>query len=191
MADMRIDKKLNLVIPVLDQDMQKPVAYVHSTPISSDVFEANYLIIGKVLAAIQAEGLGAIAGPRVAHWLMRDIALRNKMWDGPEGVKATLVAEIYRLTNVIAASEERGWETVPYEEAKKRGLLTASEASEVEAALCFFTVASSMYWRGMREIMVEGGVRLWSSQTTSLDCTAFQNSLPTLTVAATTPAQAA
>ena len=56
---MKINRALNLVIPI---DSEKGQLFVHSTPISREIFEQYFLVISKTFAAIFSEGLGAIAG---------------------------------------------------------------------------------------------------------------------------------
>ena len=55
---MRLDKKLNLVIPIEDDER---TIYVHSMPISKQVFEANVFIISKTLSVLYEEGLTVFA----------------------------------------------------------------------------------------------------------------------------------
>lgn len=182
---MRIDRKLNLVIPILDADGKKTVAYVHSTPISSEVFDTYFLPIAKTFSAIYSEGLGIVAGPRIADKMLRKVSTDLGVWDGPAGVQAGLVAEIHRLTNVIAVGK-KGWETVPFDEAKERGILHADDAAEVNAALTFFTVISVMQKKAELPRVLGGAMKLWGSQIESLSCTEFMNSLRTSTAAENT-----
>lgn len=108
---MKINEKLHLVMPVYDED-GKTCAWVHSAPVSREVFEAHFLLISKTFSAIHAEGLGDIAGPRVAGLIMKRIAERGK----DEEAEASLRNEIRRLTNVSMRTKT-GWDMVPFQEA--------------------------------------------------------------------------
>jgi hypothetical protein len=75
-----IDKKLNLVVPVAG-------GWVHAVPISYAIFEKYFLPISKAFAQVYSEGLGTLAGPRVAHLLLKKIAIEDQVWEGIEGVE--------------------------------------------------------------------------------------------------------
>ena len=76
---MKIDKKLNLVIPIETDD---GTLYVHSMPIRREIFDTYFLVLSKTFAAIHGEGLGEIAGPRVAALILKKIAMDTGMWEG-------------------------------------------------------------------------------------------------------------
>jgi hypothetical protein len=155
--------------------------FIHSTPISADVFETYFLVIAKTFSAIYSEGLGAIAGPRIADKMLRKVATEMGAWDGPGGVSQGLFAEIRRLTNIMV-SGGKGWEMLPYEGAQANGTLDATEASEVDAAIVFFTLASAMHKKTELAEILDGAMKLWGARTESLSCTDFRSSLKTSTV---------
>lgn len=181
---MRIDRKLHLVIPLTGTDGSIRT-YVHSTAITSDIFEKYWLVISKTFAAIHSEGLGNVAGPRVADKLLKMTAEQLGIW---KDVQTGLVAEIQRLTNVLVQGDD-GWELMPFHDAKKQGLLEPEDAAEVEAAVTFFTVASSMYRREIRALMLAGAAELWGAQISSQNCTDTLTSLQTSTEAANSGAK--
>src|ERR1700744_2311629 len=112
MADVKLDRNVNLVIPIYADSSDQVIAWVHSMPIGREVFETYYRVIGRVYAAIHGDdvdALGATAGPKMAALLLRDEAKRMGIWDGPGGVEGGLVSEIRRLTNV-ALPGPKGWE---------------------------------------------------------------------------------
>jgi hypothetical protein len=185
---MRINKALNLVIPV-DRDDGSTI-YVHATPIEPEVFDRYFLVISKTFAAIYSEGLGPIAGPRVAAKLLKKVAIDAGQWDGPEGVEVGLVNEIHRLANVLVPSPN-GWQTVPYHDAYSQKLIDAEDLSEISNALAFFTVAFSMHRREERRSILEGASKIWGSQITSSNCSEFASSLPKLTATANSGGTAA
>ncbi len=191
-----INEVLHLVIPIFSQgalpehgEDAPPVAYVHSAPISREVFEANYLLLSKTMSAILTEGLREIEGPRVAGLVLNDIA---KQMVGERGdaakLKAPLLAEIHRLTHVLAPGEG-GWETVPYQEALDRHLIPDEDLAEVTNGIVFFTVASSALPRRQVHAMIDGAARLWGAHVSSLNVTEYAASLRTSTAAATSPAK--
>jgi hypothetical protein len=185
---MRIDKRLNLVIPVERAD--GAMIYVHSTPISVEVFDTYFLVIAKTFGAIYSEGLGVIAGPRVADKLLRKVAQDMGAWEGAGGVRDGLVAEMRRLSNVLSPGAQ-GWEMLPFDDAKARGVIDAADAAEIEAAITFFTVASAMHRRTDQADILGSAMSLWGARIESLSCTELMNSLRTSTVAASSGATAA
>lgn len=174
MAVNRITRKLNLVVEIERGEDESPL-YIHSTPIRREVFDTYFLLIGKTFTAVYAQGLGAISGPRVADRLLRQIADEMGVWaDAEKG----LIAEIHRLTVVLAPGDE-GWQTVPYDEARKTNLLSEDDASEVDSALAFFTVASWMYRKSEAKTTLAGAMELWGARLESSSSTEYRNSLPT------------
>lgn len=174
---MNIDQKLNMVIPI---EEDRGTVYVHAEPIGAEVFERYFMPIAKTFSAIYSGGLGITAGPRVAALLLRRIAREDGALDGPEGVEAGLFTEITRLANVISKTAT-GWQPIPLEQAIKENVIDQDSAREVENALVFFTVLSSMHRRSMRRMSLESACELWAAQIVSSNCTAFAASLPTPT----------
>jgi hypothetical protein len=191
---MKLSRRLNLIIPV---ETGIGTVHVHSVPVSREVFEQHFKIIGRTLAAIYEQGLGRIAGPRTAALLLREQAEELAGRDeearaaARRAIDQSLFSEIYRLTSVVAptnravilgpqAALTSGWEPVPYQEAVKRGVIDKDDAAEVDNALAFFTVVSSMMRGADLEASLEGS-RLWGGSTTLLNSTEYANSLPTST----------
>ena len=110
---MRLNERLNLVLPV---DRDGTTVYVHSTPISREVFERFYLPIAKTLAKVGTNDLGMVSGPRVAALILKDAAKECGMWEGEQGVERGLLPEIRRLTNVVAFGPD-GWRPFPFDKA--------------------------------------------------------------------------
>lgn len=181
---MRIDKNLNIVIPV---DSTAGVhMFVHSTPVSADVYTTYFDTILGAANRLYAGGVG----PRGAHLMLAKVAKEKGEWDTPGGVQQGLVAEIRRLTNVCAPGPG-GWQMVPFDEAVKRGTLDAEDAGEVEAAATFFTLGYHAFPRGARKEMIELAMPMWGARTESLPCSEFLRSLPTLIGDGSTGAKAA
>src|SRR6516164_7582064 len=116
MGEAKLNRKLNLV---LDVETEKGTVHIHSTPISRTVFEDNFLVISRAFTSVYTNSLGPVTGPRVAALLLRDEAKKMDVWDKTQ---QSLIAEIHRLTSVIFPGDS-GWETVPWDVAKKRGIL--------------------------------------------------------------------
>lgn len=175
-----LNEKLHLVVPVYADDGETIVAYVHSAPISRETFEAEFLLISKTFAAIHAEGLGIIAGPRVASLVLQKVAERQN-----DEVRAiSLMNEIRRLSNVVMRTPE-GWNSVPFQEVVDHHLLNGDDVAEVLNAIVFFIVTSAMQRRQDLKEMMGGAAKLWGARTTSSDFTAFVASLGTLTAPGT------
>jgi hypothetical protein len=177
---MKINKQLNLVIPV---EGDTGTMYVHSTPLARAVFEQHYKVFARTFTMIMSL-FTEVAGPRVALMTLRDIAdqmgVRND-------VEQALIPEIRRSTNVLVPIEGGGgYETVMYQIAVDRGVLDEEDASEVDNALVFFIVSSAMLKRAQRMEMLDGAMKLWGAQITSLDVTAYAASLKTSTKDAST-----
>jgi len=163
---MKLDKALNLVIPI-DQDEGR--IYVHSTPISREVFEKYFLAISKTFAAIYSEGLNVLAGPRVAALMLRRVS-------EDMGLDTGLIDEIRRLSNVIVSGK-----TVPLEVALNQGVLSADDYHEVEGIIVFFICVSAMHKRSLVASILTEMCGLWGSGTTLSNCTEYASYLQTLT----------
>jgi hypothetical protein len=172
---MKINEKLHLVMPIYDEADQV-CAYVHSAPISREVFEAHFLLISKTFSAIVAEGLGDLAGPRVAGLMMRRIAARNK----DEESATSLMNEIRRLT-MVSTRTASGWEQIPFQEVLDKKLIGVDDLAEVENAIAFFIVTSAMHRKQVAAELLPGAARLWGAQISSLDSSAYHASLTTST----------
>src|SRR5882762_7244796 len=160
---MKINRRLNLVIPVYQGD---DTLYVHSSPISPDIFEQYFDVIARTYSEIYSGGYGIASAPRIAHMLLKKTAEQHNQWDD---VQKGLLAEIRRLTNVIVKGTN-GWETVPYQEVLDKKRIEPEDISEVNNALVFFTVASSMHKRTILEGILNAALGLWGAQTTLSNC---------------------
>lgn len=176
---MKINEKLNLVIPM--QDANGETYYLHTTPLSREAFEANYLLMSQAFSLMIEQGIQVTAGPRVADLVMRDLAERQNRMDA----YTAYIAEIKRITTVIKAGPT-GWEPMPLSSAIARGVMGAEDLQEALSLIVFFTLTSAL-WGGEKlaaSLRFMNG--LWGSQNTSLNSTAFTDSLRTSTVAENT-----
>jgi len=180
-----INRQLNLVIPIIRED--GTTIYVHSTPIRSETFEFYYLVLAKTWSAFLQNSLDPRTAPSVAALVLKETAKTTtrypgvNWWDGSDGVggESGLLAEVTRLSNVIAPDNSNGWSTTTLRDAIDRSIITAEEKSEVMNLLVFFTVASLMPPKPDRKTIINGMGAIYELQITSFNSTAFATSLKT------------
>jgi hypothetical protein len=177
---MYINRELNVVIPV---DTANGKIFVHSTPVSTAIFEIYFLVLSKVYSTFDVERIWSTA-PRISSMLLRQVAMatmrpdgRGSWWEGPDGVENGLINEIRRLTNVVMPTKDGGWTTMPFHEAAKT--IDDEDVADVESLLAFFTCLSATPMRhqgrvAWKQRMADG----LDVQLTSLNSTAFAASLP-------------
>lgn len=183
-APPTIDDRLKLIIPIYDrQDQIK--AYVHSTPVSRQIFEANFALISKTFAAITGEGLGNLAGPRVAALVMKEVAKRMVGEKDAPLLVNPLLSEIKRTGMVLLRTSSQ-WEFMPLQDALDQNYIDEDDGSEVENALVFFIAYSAMHRRKLLAEILPGAAQLWGALTSSLNVTEFRASLATSTQDAST-----
>ena len=177
---MRLSRNLKLVLPV---DTEKHgTVYAHATPITREVFEKYYKVIGRTFTSLIRDGFDVISGPSIAMIALKDNAEQTGTWDGPDGVREGLVAEIHRLTQVAYVNGSgKGWQTLLFEDAVREGVIDADDAREVDNALAFFTCVSSVMREDQLTPIRDGMALLWDAQFTPSSCTEFARSLPTST----------
>jgi hypothetical protein len=175
---VKINRNLNIVIPI-DIEENKRI-FIHSVPISRDVFETYYSELGKVFTqcfdAMNQAHL-ALTAPQLAYPALKKIATEAGTW---EAVKKGLINEIIRLTN-IAMPGENGWDSIPFDLAMKRELLDEDTESEVLSSLVFFTSIWRTAPKELRESFLGMASSLRSWELTSLDFSEYLNGLPILT----------
>ena len=175
---MKIAKNLNLIIPVRTE---KGNGWIHATPISKEVFKEHFFILGKTFSAMFSDGLGVVAGPRVAFLMLEKISCDSGIWEGDKGVRNTLVNEIIRLANLVYPVEGKGYDTIPLDMALEREIV---ELDDVAGELVFFTCVSSINSPEQAKGTMDVVNGIWSTQCSSLNLTEWIASLPTLKSAA-------
>ncbi|MED9553881.1 hypothetical protein RCN91_09785 [Escherichia marmotae] len=175
---MKISRNLNLIIPVRTE---KGNGWIHATPISKEVFKEHFFILSKTFSAIFSEGLGVVAGPRVAFLMLERISRDSGIWDDDKGVRNTLVNEIIRLANLVYPVEGKGYDTIPLDMALEREIV---ELDDVAGELVFFTCVSSINSPEQAKGTLDVVNGIWSTQYSSLNLTDWIASLPTLKSAA-------
>lgn len=181
-----INRRLNLVTQV---DSGRGTLHVFSTPIARSVFDDNFMIMCRAYAEIYRNSLGVIAGPKAAARLIKREA--ETLGDGAKA--DMLLEEIRRLTNVLvpATNGTGGYTMLDYGVAVRQGLIGEDDVDDIEAALCFFTLASRVGPHFQLEAILDGLTVFWRAQTTSLTLTEYQRSLPTSTTGGDTGPKAA
>ncbi|EEQ3955914.1 hypothetical protein GQY76_001518 [Escherichia coli] len=181
---MKIARNLNLIIPVRTE---KGNGWIHATPISKEVFKEHFFILSKTFSAIFSEGLGVVAGPRIAFLMLERISRDSGIWDDDKGVRNTLVNEIIRLANLVYPVEGKGYDTIPLDMALEREIV---ELDDVAGELVFFTCVSSINSPEQAKGTMDVVNGIWSTQCSSLNLTEWIASLPTLKSAASSGATA-
>jgi hypothetical protein len=176
MTNVTINKKLNLVIPI--EEDEKIKAWIFSTPLAYEIFEANYLLLIRTLSYLYANGIGPLMAIRVARLALKDVA---KQIDDEKDISIGLMNEIERITTVLRPDEHGRWKPIPYGLAKTRGFISSEKIREVENAIVYFTVASAVHLEDEMPMAYQGLKQIWKAQTTSLSDTEYGNSLPTST----------
>jgi len=181
---MKIDRKLNLVIPIERGD--ETTLWIHSTPVRKEVFEQYHLVLAKTFSAFAQNGLDPRSAPSVAALILKGIAQNTPRgdatwWDGEDGVGGPvgLLAEIVRMSNCLVGTLEEGWRTVPLQDALDKKLISDDEKSEVMNQLVFFTVVSLIAPRKDRPILVTGAAAIYQLEVTSSAFTEWSASLQT------------
>lgn len=170
---MKISRNLNLIIPV---QTEKGKAWVHATPISKEVFKEHFFILSKTFSAIFSEGLGVVAGPRVAFLMLERIASDMNIWEGEKGVRNTLVNEVIRLANLVYPVEGKGYDTIPLDMALERDVV---DIDDVIGELVFFTCVSSINSADQTKATMDVVNGIWGTRISSLQLTGWIASLPT------------
>lgn len=173
---MKINEKLNLVIPM--EDGQGNKYYIHSTPLSREAFDANYLLLSQAFSLMVEQGIQLTAGPRVANLVLRDLASRQDRMPAYDAI----ITEIKRITTVVKHGPG-GWEPLPLSTALARGVVTEDDISDAVSMVVFFTLTCALVGGEKLAASLRYMNGLWGSENTSLNSTAFTASLPTSTEA--------
>jgi hypothetical protein len=205
---MAINADLNLVFPIrvdvrekqdpdFPNDPKKrivevvPLVWVYHTPISMDVFEANYRIIAQAKQEIygQPDGYTYDSGPRIARLALLDVAKRDSIAFDTPNTGPTLLAEIVHSTMVMAPGPT-GYDLVPLEQAVASQAIDIEEMKEAESAIVFFTLGYAMARKARRNDFAESIASIFRGSMTSLPATEFVVSLKTSIAPATSGASA-
>ncbi len=185
---MHIDKRMNIVIAHTRAD--KSQLFVHSTPISTEIFDKYWEPISEAVSAIFKGEQGIVTGPRIAHKMLRKMAQKLGMWDTPDGVERGLLPEIRRLTHLLVPGKS-GWEMTAFESARTSGMLSAREADQIEGRVCFFICCWEILLDEDQPELLDRAAQLWRVQLVSSNCSEYLSSLQTSSAAESSGAMAA
>lgn len=177
---MTIDRALNIVLEMARADGSR--LFIHATPLSAEIFDRYWEPISETVAAIFKGEHGIVTGPRIAHKMLRKQAEKLGVWSTQDGVERGLMPEIRRLTNLLLVGDN-GWQQVPFEHARRKEMVSAREADEVEGRLVFFTCASCVILQEDQGMLLERAAELWHARLESSTCMDLLTSLQTLTAA--------
>ena len=143
------------------------------------------MVLAKTWSAFLQNSLDPRTAPSVAALVLKETAKTTtrypgvNWWDGSDGVggESGLLAELTRLSNVIAPSGESGWSTITLRDAIDKTIITAEEKAEVLSLLTFFTVASQMPPKPDRKTIIQGMAAIYELQLILSNSTEFANSL--------------
>lgn len=180
---MKINKALNLI---QEAEIDGVTVWIHSTPISHEIFEKYFRVLSKTMSTIYSEG-HHITAPKIAALMLKEIAQEMGRWSGKDGVESGLMNEIRRLTNLVIPGKQ-GWETLPFFVAVQSEQISAEDAAEIEGMLVFFTLASAIHGQKNLE-MAWPLIERWGGQSTYLSSTEYAHSLRILTEGANSLSQ--
>lgn len=190
---IQINEAMNLVVPVVSDDTDVKV-WAYHTPISRQVFEANYRVLAATKAALMSKGSLYMmdSGPRIAALTLRDEGLREAEARGRFDAKGqvvdeatpALLAEVRRLTMVLVPTTN-GWDLLPIESAVAAGKIDEEDQAETESAIVFFTCICALASKAERKVHAHSTASLLKGSITSLSPLEFSASLPTSTKGAT------
>jgi hypothetical protein len=147
---VQLNSELNLVFPIRFADDGTPLMYAYNTPISTEVFQANYRILAAVNAEIWKKGINnAAAFATVANLMLLDVAKVDALQWGTEDMGKAFLAEIQRLSYILAPGAN-GFEMLPINVAIERKVIDQEDWNEAESAIIFFTSGWSMLPRAVR-----------------------------------------
>lgn len=185
---MDINSQLNLVFPARLGEDGAPLVWIYHTPISAEVFRANY----RIIAAAKAELFkgpdlksriqsAAENGPIIGKNVLLDAAAKDAEDHDSPDMGPTLIAEIARLTTVLSPGPD-GFKTVPFDEALGQKLITLEEVDEVESTIVFFTCGYALSRARGKSWIASIMARTMMGSTTSLGVSAFAASLKASTL---------
>jgi hypothetical protein len=192
---MRIDQNLNLVLPVRTDEDGNGTAFAVHTPISREVFEANFRLLSLAKTELFSKGNAHAFGngPTIAALTVRDEGLRDAEERGEEDGKKrieALFSEIRRLTLIVGPAKE-GYVSLPVDAALSSGLLESEEWEDAESALVFFTLVFALSKRARWSQAKEGCASILGGKMASLNATEYAASLRTSTGESPSPGVAA
>lgn len=189
---MKIDKNLNLVVPV---ESEHGDIFFHHTPILRETFQRYHFVLAATFTRLLEAGM-QMTGAAIAAMTLEEVSREMMRWEPEEKnkqadagvfVKSGFMDEIERLTTVLILGE-KGWEPVPVNVAINRDLIDDMDWQEAKQRIVFFTLICGMTRKAVKEDLLTILNESWQTQTTSSTCSEFAASLPTSTETGTSSA---
>lgn len=164
---MRLNEALNLILPC--GNLQ-----AHHSPISREVFEANYRILAATRAALSGKSVvyQMYAGPRIAKLALLDEAKTDAEERGQEDAGKSFLAELKRLTMILCPTSQ-GFTPMPVDAAIQGQHIDSEDWAEAESAIVFFTCVWSMENRAERAKVGQAMASLLKGSITSSNASEF------------------
>lgn len=189
---MKINDALNVVLPVRSGPSGTEVSAFH-TPISREVFEANYKLLAYTKANLASEGIyyQMDTGPRIAAMVLRDRARHDAEAQGDIGDKGkpseraaeALFEEMKRLTTILGPTPN-GWQTLPVDAAIQADIITRDEWDETLSEIVFFTCHYALARSAEKQGIGQATASVLKASVTSSPLSEYVASLPKSTMAA-------
>lgn len=189
-----INEALNLVLPARS-DEKGVLIYAYHSPISREVFEANYRLLAATKSALAGKGVFYMmdAGPRIASLAFKDEGRKDALERGDVDAKGNpnedyvtaFMAEIRRLTTILAPTAN-GFQPIPVDAAIAQNIIDDEEWTETESAIVFFTFNYWLSRKAIRSRQASATASVLKASVTSLSAMEFIASLQTSTQAETT-----
>ncbi|MBW8067065.1 MAG: hypothetical protein GJU73_06410 [Ferrovum sp.] len=187
---MRIDDNLNLVFPIRTETIEEgkitkeiPLIYAFHSPITREVYEANYRIMALAKSVIYAKGIqfAVGTGPLIASLVLKEEAHRDAEERGipdPDLASRAFLAEIKRLTMIVGPSDN-GFKPLPVDAALSSGMIDADEWREAESQLVFFSVTSYLVKQSKKKMAMDSAAFFLGGGLVSSNCTEWAVFSPT------------
>jgi hypothetical protein len=208
---MRIDEKRNLVLPIAAEKVTKKITqkidgkdvtkdvtedvvrvYAFHSPVSREVFEANYRVLAATKSALASKGHHYLmsSGPRIAALTLKDEGRKDAAERGSfdkdgnivDEETAAFFLELKRLTMVLCPGAN-GWEMLPVDTAISSGKIDSEDWEEAASSIIFFCCHYAMARKADRETTARATASVVGASITSSSITEFLASLPTSTPA--------
>ncbi|WP_244136427.1 hypothetical protein [Burkholderia sp. BCC0405] len=204
---MKINEQRNIALPVVTELVTRKVpkeidgkeelideteevvrVWAYHTPISREVFDANFRVLAATKSALAGKGSHYLSssGPRIAALTLRDEGKKDAAARGSfdkDGIvkdddTAALLGEFKRLTMILCPGQH-GWDLLPVDAAIQQGRIDSEDWEEALASIVFFTCLYAMARKADREMMAKGTASLIGALITSSAPMEFAASLQT------------
>lgn len=196
---MKINEKRNLALPIVTENVTRKVegkdvtesvvrVWAFHSPVSREVFEANYRILAATKSALASKGSHYLmtSGPRIAALTLKDEGRKDAAERGSFDKDGNIAdeetpaffEEIKRLTMVLCAGAT-GWDMLPIETAISAGKIDFEDWEEVASSIVFFCCHYAMARKADRETTARATASLLGASITSSSITEYLASLQT------------